>query len=63
MDITTTETINDNFAKSFAVAEVFPEILSQLTREILREQPNNIHEFGMFLIILYNFYKLYLLYT
>jgi hypothetical protein len=38
------------YAKDFEVPADFPEILRNLTREILRENPTNIDKFGMYSI-------------
>jgi hypothetical protein len=34
------------YSKDFEIPEKFPEILRNLTREILREQPKDINKFG-----------------
>ena len=34
------------FTKRLKVPDEFPEILKSFTREILRNQPSNIYEFG-----------------
>lgn len=36
------------YSKDFEVPADFPEILRNLTREILRENPQNIEKFGKF---------------
>lgn len=36
------------YSKDFEVPADFPEILRNLTREILRENPTNIDKFGMY---------------
>jgi hypothetical protein len=38
------------YSKDFEVPADFPEILRNLTREILRENPTNIEKFGMYSI-------------
>ena len=40
------ETGRNKYSKDFKVPEGFDEILRGLTREILREQPEDINKFG-----------------
>ena len=36
-----------NYSKPVTIPEVFPEILKSFTREVLRNQPENIYDFGV----------------
>lgn len=41
------------YSKDFEVPADFPEILRNLTREILRENPQNIEKFGKFCFLVH----------
>ena len=43
------------YSKEFSIPQEFPDILRDLTREILRHQPKDINRFGMFLFINYSY--------
>ena len=38
--------MSSRYQKPYTIPEAFPPLLKELTREILREQPENIYEFG-----------------
>jgi len=43
--------MSHKYQKQFAIPDAFPQVLKDFTREILRNQPENIYEFG------YNYFK------
>jgi Regulatory subunit of type II PKA R-subunit len=50
MDASTTEAKSAvKYSKEFEIPADFPEILRDLTREILRENPSDINKFGRLL--------------
>lgn len=60
------ETGKNKYAKEFKVPDGFDEVLRNLTREILRNQPENINKFGKcfyFTLLCYFHYISILLYN
>ena len=39
------------YAKDFAVPTEFPEVLRNLTREVLRDQPKDINKYGEYMSV------------
>ena len=36
------------YAKDFSIPNEFPEVLRNLTREVLRDQPKDVNKYGMY---------------
>lgn len=51
----------NKYSKDFKVPDGFDEILRGLTREILREQPQDINKFGKIHIVYYHSYQILLI--